>query len=84
MVSGLETKRGKYNRALREPERALWVLKWPLNAYSGCSGRAQVKAAAAHVQTLKRKKRKKKLSLTYVEIFYFIFRIIFKGVLNLL
>jgi hypothetical protein len=31
------------------------------------SGRAQVKAAAAHVQTLKRNQRKKKLSLTYME-----------------
>jgi hypothetical protein len=32
----------------------------------GCSPSAQVKAAAAHVQTLKRNQRKKKLSLTYL------------------
>jgi hypothetical protein len=31
-----------------------------------CSPSAQVKAAAAHVHTLKRNQRKKKLSLTYV------------------
>ena len=31
-----------------------------------CSPSAQVKAAAAHVQTLKRNQRKKKSSLTYV------------------
>jgi hypothetical protein len=31
-----------------------------------CSPSAQVKAAAAHVQTLKQNQRKKKLSLTYV------------------
>jgi hypothetical protein len=33
-----------------------------------CSPSAQVKAAAAHVQTLKQNQRKKKLSLTYVVI----------------
>jgi hypothetical protein len=31
-----------------------------------CSPSAQVKAAATHVQTLKRNQRKKKLSVTYV------------------
>jgi hypothetical protein len=31
-----------------------------------CSPSAQVKAAAAHVQTLKQNQRKKKLSMTYV------------------
>ena len=30
------------------------------------SGRAQVKAAAAHVQTLNQNQREKKLSMTYV------------------
>ena len=34
----------------------------------GCSPSAQVKAAAAHVQTLKRNQRKKKLSLTYLVV----------------
>jgi hypothetical protein len=33
-----------------------------------CSPSAQVKAAAAHVQTLKQNQRKKKLSLTYVVV----------------
>jgi RNA polymerase-interacting CarD/CdnL/TRCF family regulator len=31
-----------------------------------CSGSAQVKAAAAHVQTLKQNQREKKLSMTLV------------------
>jgi hypothetical protein len=35
-----------------------------------CSLSAQVKAAAAHVQTLKQSQREKKLSLTYVEVLY--------------
>lgn len=45
---------------------------------SGCSGRAQecspsaqVRAAATHVQTLKRNQQKKKLSLTYVVAWHF-------------
>ena len=50
----------------------LWELKWPLSACSGaaqeCSPSAQVKAAAAHVYTLKRNQRKKRLSLTYVGV----------------
>jgi hypothetical protein len=50
----------EHQRSQNEP---LWELKWPLSA---CSGRAQVKAAAAHVQTLKRNQRKKKFSVTYV------------------
>jgi hypothetical protein len=33
-----------------------------------CSPSAQVKAAAAHVQTLKRNQRKKELSVTYVVV----------------
>jgi hypothetical protein len=33
-----------------------------------CSPSAQVKAAAAHVQTLKQNQRKNKLSLTYVVV----------------
>jgi DUF971 family protein len=33
-----------------------------------CSPSAQVKAAAAHVQTLKQNQRGKKLSLTYVVV----------------
>ena len=61
----------------REPKwdrnQASKELKWPLGLLrpsSGmlreCSPSAQVKAAAAHVQTLKRNQRIKKLSLTYV------------------
>jgi len=34
-----------------------------------CSFLAQVKAAAAHVQRLKQKRRKKKLSMTIVVVF---------------
>lgn len=49
----LKTRRGKSNRGSREP---LWVLKWPLSECSGC---AQVKAAAAHPQRLKKNQRKK-------------------------
>jgi hypothetical protein len=86
----LETRRGKCNRASREPERVPLGAKCGLSVHaqadstvcSGCSGRAQavlrnaqecspsaqVKAAAAHVQTLKRNQRKKKLSLTYLVI----------------
>ena len=91
----LETRRGKCNRASREPERAplgakmasqcmlrltlpcAQVAQAELRPSSGqaqaklrhaqeCSPSAQVKAAAAHVYTLKRNQRKKRLSLTYV------------------
>jgi hypothetical protein len=62
--------------------KRFWELKWPLSAAqadsivcSGCLGmlrnahpRLRLKAAATHVQALKRNQRKNKLSLTYVVI----------------
>ena len=50
-----------------DPVKTQALLKHTHPLLQACSGSAQVKAAAAHVQRLKRNQRRKKSSMTIVE-----------------